>query len=145
MSGINQREMLVGVDIGTSKVVAVVAEITPEDNIEIIGLGTQPSRGLRNGVVVDIESTTHAIKKSIQEAESMAGCHISSCYVGISGSHIRGLNSEDPGVPSGTICPSVVNPVPEFTSPSSIAHTDECSSPRIFIPPNTPNDLHTHL
>ena len=94
MSGINQREMLVGVDIGTSKVVAVVAEITPEDNIEIIGLGTQPSRGLRNGVVVDIESTTHAIKKSIHEAESMAGCHISSCYVGISGSHIRGLNSE---------------------------------------------------
>ena len=94
MSGINQREMLVGVDIGTSKVVAVVAEITPEDNIEIIGLGTQPSRGLRNGVVVDIESTTHAIKKSIQEAESMAGCHISSCYVGISGSHIRVLNSE---------------------------------------------------
>ena len=94
MNGINQSDMLVGLDIGTSKVVAVVAEITSEDNIEIIGLGTQPSRGLRNGVVVDIESTTHAIKKSIQEAESMAGCHISSCYVGISGSHIRGLNSE---------------------------------------------------
>ena len=66
MNGINQSEMLVGLDIGTSKVVAVVAEITPEDNIEIIGLGTQPSRGLRNGVVVDIESTTQAIKKSIQ-------------------------------------------------------------------------------
>ena len=94
MSGVNQNEMLVGLDIGTSKVVAVVAEITSEENIEIIGLGTQPSRGLRNGVVVDIESTTQAIKKSILEAESMAGCHISSCYVGISGSHIRGLNSE---------------------------------------------------
>ena len=94
MSGVNQSEMLVGLDIGTSKVVAVVAEITSEENIEIIGLGTQPSRGLRNGVVVDIESTTQAIKKSILEAESMAGCHISSCYVGISGSHIRGLNSE---------------------------------------------------
>jgi len=94
MSGVNQSEMLVGLDIGTSKVVVVVAEITSEENIEIIGLGTQPSRGLRNGVVVDIESTTQAIKKSILEAESMAGCHISSCYVGISGSHIRGLNSE---------------------------------------------------
>ena len=94
MSGISQNEMLVGLDIGTSKVVAVVAEATPEGDIEVVGLGSQPSRGLRNGVVVDIESTTQAIKKSIQEAESMAGCHISSCYVGISGSHIRGLNSE---------------------------------------------------
>ena len=94
MSGISQNEMLVGVDIGTSKVVAVVAEATPEGDIEVVGLGSQPSRGLRSGVVVDIESTTQAIKKSIQEAESMAGCHISSCYVGISGSHIRGLNSE---------------------------------------------------
>ena len=94
MSGISQNEMLVGLDIGTSKVVAVVAEATPEGDIEVVGLGSQPSRGLRSGVVVDIESTTQAIKKSIQEAESMAGCHISSCYVGISGSHIRGLNSE---------------------------------------------------
>ena len=94
MSGISQNEMLVGLDIGTSKVVAVVAEATREGDIEVVGLGSQPSRGLRNGVVVDIESTTQAIKKSIQEAESMAGCHISSCYVGISGSHIRGLNSE---------------------------------------------------
>ena len=94
MSGISQNEMLVGLDIGTSKVVAVVAEATQEGDIEVVGLGSQPSRGLRNGVVVDIESTTQAIKKSIQEAESMAGCHISSCYVGISGSHIRGLNSE---------------------------------------------------
>ena len=94
MSNVNRNEMLVGLDIGTSKVVAVVAEISSEGSIEIIGLGTHPSKGLKNGVVVDIESTTQAIKKSIQEAESMAGCHISSCYVGISGSHIRGLNSE---------------------------------------------------
>tara|TARA_B100000949_G_scaffold188458_1_gene171284 strand:- start:485 stop:1690 length:1206 start_codon:yes stop_codon:yes gene_type:complete len=86
--------MLVGLDIGTSKVVAVVAEVTSDNSTEIIGLGIHPSRGLRNGVVVDIDSTTSAIKKSISEAESMAGCHISSCYVGISGSHIRGLNSE---------------------------------------------------
>ena len=94
MSNVNRNEMLVGLDIGTSKVVAVVAEINSEGSMEIVGLGTYPSKGLKNGVVVDIESTTQAIKKSIQEAESMAGCHISSCYVGISGSHIRGLNSE---------------------------------------------------
>ena len=94
MNNTSRNEMLVGVDIGTSKVVAVVAETRGEDAIEIVGLGTYPSKGLKNGVVVDIESTTYAIKKSIAEAESMAGCHIGSCYVGISGSHIRGLNSE---------------------------------------------------
>ena len=94
MNNINQNEMLVGLDIGTSKVVVIVAEAKSDSSVEILGLGTHPSRGLKNGVVVDIESTTKAIKKSILEAESMAGCHISSCYVGISGSHIRGLNSE---------------------------------------------------
>ena len=94
MSAVHKDEMLVGLDIGTSKVVAVVAEMVNGLPIEIIGLGTYPSKGLKNGVVVDIESTTQAIKKSILEAESMAGCHISSCYVGISGSHIKGLNSE---------------------------------------------------
>ena len=93
MSNVSRNEMLVGVDIGTSKVVAIVAELRGSQ-LEIIGLGTHASKGLKNGVVVDIESTTTAIKKSIQEAESMAGCHIGSCYVGISGSHIRGLNSE---------------------------------------------------
>ena len=94
MSSVNHKEMLVGLDIGTSKVVAVVAEINEMNSLEIIGIGSHPSRGLKNGVVIDIDSTTKAIKKSIQEAETMAGCHISSCYVGISGSHIRGLNSE---------------------------------------------------
>jgi len=94
MSSVNHKEMLVGLDIGTSKVVAVVAEINEMNSLEIVGIGSHPSRGLKNGVVIDIESTTRAIKKSIQEAETMAGCHISSCYVGISGSHIRGLNSE---------------------------------------------------
>ena len=94
MNNLNHNEMLVGLDIGTSKVVVIVAEAKSDSSVEILGLGTHPSRGLKNGVVVDIESTTNAIKKSILEAESMAGCHISSCYVGISGSHIRGLNSE---------------------------------------------------
>ena len=94
MSSVNHKEMLVGLDIGTSKVVVVVAEINDMNSLEIIGIGSHPSRGLKNGVVIDIDSTTRAIKKSIQEAETMAGCHISSCYVGISGSHIKGLNSE---------------------------------------------------
>tara|TARA_Y100001970_G_scaffold290274_1_gene423374 strand:- start:28852 stop:30078 length:1227 start_codon:yes stop_codon:yes gene_type:complete len=93
MKNLESGEMLVGIDIGTSKVVAIVAE-AKGDSIEITGLGTHPSRGLKNGVVVDIESTTNAIKKSLVEAETMAGCQIGSCYVGISGSHIRGLNSE---------------------------------------------------
>ena len=93
MSNVSRSEMLVGVDIGTSKVVSIVAE-TRGNTLEVIGLGTHSSKGLKNGVVVDIDSTTTAIKRSIEEAESMAGCHIGSCYVGISGSHINGLNSE---------------------------------------------------
>ena len=93
MSNVSRNEMLVGVDIGTSKVVSIVAE-TRGNTIEVIGLGTHSSKGLKNGVVVDIDSTTTAIKRSIEEAERMAGCHIGSCYVGISGSHINGLNSE---------------------------------------------------
>ena len=94
MSLTSEGEMLVGIDIGTSKIVVIVAEANVDNSIQILGIGSHPSKGLRNGVVVDIESTTMAIKKSIQEAESMAGCHITSAYVGISGSHIRGLNSE---------------------------------------------------
>ena len=94
MDTMGEGEMLVGLDIGTSKVVVIVAETRINDSIQILGIGSHPSEGLRNGVVVDIESTTLAIKKSIEEAESMAGCHIASCYVGISGSHIKGLNSE---------------------------------------------------
>ena len=93
MSNVSRSEMLVGVDIGTSKVVSIVAE-TRGNTLEVIGLGTHSSKGLKNGVVVDIDSTTTAIKRSVEEAESMAGCHIGSCYVGISGSHINGLNSE---------------------------------------------------
>ena len=73
MSNVSRNEMLVGVDIGTSKVVSIVAE-TRGNSLEVIGLGTHSSKGLKNGVVVDIDSTTTAIKRSIEEAESMAGC-----------------------------------------------------------------------
>ncbi len=89
----DERNLIVGLDIGTSKVVAVVCEITAEDEIEIIGLGSHPSRGLKKGVVVNIESTVHSIQHAIEDAELMAGCQIHSVYAGIAGSHIRSLNS----------------------------------------------------
>lgn len=85
--------MIVGLDIGTSKVVAMVAEIGVEGEPEIIGIGSHRSRGLEKGVVVDIESTVQAIGKAVEEAELMAGCEIHSVYAGIAGSHVRSLNS----------------------------------------------------
>jgi len=85
--------MIVGLDIGTSKVVAIVGDITPDGKIEIIGIGSHPSRGLRRGVVVNIESTVQSIQRAVEEAELMAGCQIHSVYAGIAGSHIHSLNS----------------------------------------------------
>ena len=85
--------MIVGLDVGTSKVVAIVGEISPDRQIEIIGLGSHPSKGLKKGVVVNIESTVHSIQRAVEEAELMAGCQIHSVYAGIAGSHIRSLNS----------------------------------------------------
>lgn len=85
-------EIIVGLDIGTTKICAVVGEIRP-DTIEIIGIGSHISEGLRKGVVVNIEKTVHSIKEAIEEAETMAGCEISSVYVGIAGGHIKGFNS----------------------------------------------------
>ncbi len=87
------RNLLVSLDIGTSKVVAIVAEINEEGEIEIAGLGSHPSRGLKKGVVVNIESTVQSIQRAVEEAELMAGCEIHSVYAGIAGSHIRSLNS----------------------------------------------------
>ena len=93
MANENSANMIVGLDIGTSKVVAIVGEITPEGELEIVGLGSHPSRGLKKGVVVDIESTVQSIQRAVEEAELMAGCQIHSVYAGIAGSHIRSLNS----------------------------------------------------
>ncbi len=87
------NNLIVGLDIGTSKVVAIVGEITVEGNIDIIGIGTQASRGLKKGVVVNIESTVQSIQRAVEEAELMAGCQIRSVYAGIAGSHIRSINS----------------------------------------------------
>ena len=85
-------ELIVGLDIGTTKVCAIVAESTP-DGMDVVGIGTHPSKGLRKGVVVDIDATVRSIKHAIEEAELMADCEITSVYAGIAGGHIRGMNS----------------------------------------------------
>ena len=85
-------ELIVGLDIGTTKICAVVGE--PSDTgIDIIGIGTSPSKGLRKGVVVNIDETVQSIRKAVEEAELMAGCEISCVYAGIAGGHIKGVNS----------------------------------------------------
>ncbi len=87
------RRLLVGLDIGTSKVVAIVGELGSGGGIEVVGIGSAPSRGLKKGVVVNIESTVQSIQRAVEEAELMAGCQIHAVYVGIAGSHVRSLNS----------------------------------------------------
>jgi cell division protein FtsA len=87
-----KKNIVVGLDIGTTKISAIVGEIS-EDGIDIIGIGTHPSQGLRKGVVINIESTVESIKKAVKEAELMAGCVIDRAYVGIAGAHISSLNS----------------------------------------------------
>lgn len=93
MSKIDEKRLIVGLDIGTSKVVAIVGEVGSDDALDIIGIGSHPSRGLKKGVVVNIESTVASIQRAIEEAELMAGCQIHSVYTGIAGSHINSLNS----------------------------------------------------
>ncbi|HTW37225.1 MAG TPA: cell division protein FtsA [Steroidobacteraceae bacterium] len=88
----SDRNLVIGLDIGTSKVVALVGEAS-SDAIEVLGIGSQPSRGLKKGVVVNIESTVQSIQRAVEEAELMAGCEIHSVYAGIAGSHVRSLNS----------------------------------------------------
>src|SRR5574339_281502 len=93
MSRKSDKNLIVALDIGTSKVVAIVGEITDSGEVEIIGIGTHPSRGLKKGVVVNIESTVQSIQRAVEEAELMAGCQIRSVYAGIAGGHIRSLHS----------------------------------------------------
>lgn len=93
MSNVSQNRMIVGLDIGTSKVVAIVGEVSPEGKLEIVGIGSHGSKGLKKGVVVNIDSTVQSIQRAIEEAELMAGCQIQSVYAGIAGSHIRSMGS----------------------------------------------------
>ncbi|WP_323002794.1 cell division protein FtsA [Denitromonas sp.] len=87
------KDLVVGLDIGTSKTTCMVAEVRPDGQFNVIGLGTQPSNGLRRGVVVNIEATVDAISRVIQEVELMADCKIGDVYTGIAGSHIKSFNS----------------------------------------------------
>src|SRR5437868_10678900 len=87
------KNLLVALDIGTSKVACLVAELGADGSLEILGMGSHPSRGLKKGVVVNIEATVAAIQRALEEAELMADCKITSAYVGIAGSHIRSFNS----------------------------------------------------
>ncbi len=89
----SDRSLIVGLDIGTSKIVALVGEILPDGEVDIIGYGSHPSKGLKKGVVVNIEATVQSIQRAVEAAELMAGCQIHSAYAGIAGSHISSLNS----------------------------------------------------
>ncbi|MCD6525757.1 MAG: cell division protein FtsA [Desulfuromonas sp.] len=90
----NRKEnLIVGLDIGTTKICAIIASMT-ESGLDIVGIGTSPSKGLRKGVVINIESTVESIRKALQEAELMAGCEINSVFAGIAGAHITGFNSQ---------------------------------------------------
>ncbi|MEA3251299.1 MAG: cell division protein FtsA [Pseudomonadota bacterium] len=90
----NASNMVVGLDIGTSKVVAIVGQPTDDGGLEIAGIGSHPSRGMKKGVVINIESTVQSIQRAVEEAELMAGCDIHSVYVGVAGSHISSMNSD---------------------------------------------------
>jgi cell division protein FtsA len=87
------KDLMVGIDIGTSKVVAIVGEISADGKIDVVGLGSHPSQGLKRGVVVNIESAVNSIQQAVEQAELMAGCQIYSAFTGIAGSHIRSINS----------------------------------------------------
>jgi cell division protein FtsA len=88
------NRLIVGLDVGTSKIAAIAAEVKPEGGFEIIGMGSHPSRGLKKGVVVNIETTVSAIQRALEEAELMADCKIREVYTGIAGSHIKSFNSQ---------------------------------------------------
>src|SRR3970282_236590 len=87
------KNLIVGLDIGTSKVVAIVAELAPDGRLEVISVGRHESRDLKKGVVVNIEPTVNAIQRALEEAKLMADCKIQRVYTGIAGSHIRSFNS----------------------------------------------------
>ena len=93
MGSAQDKKMIVGLDIGTSKVVAIVGEVGMDGEIEVVGIGSNPSKGMKKGVVVNIESTVQSIQRAIEEAELMAGCQIQSVFAGIAGSHIRSMGS----------------------------------------------------
>ncbi len=93
MSRRDEKHIIAGLDIGTSKVVALIGELHADGQIEVVGFGMHPSKGLKRGVVVNIEATVNSIQRAVEEAELMANCEINQVYAGIAGSHVRSLNS----------------------------------------------------
>src|SRR3954464_9219882 len=89
----SKKDFVVGLDIGTTKICCIVGEVAEAGVIDIVGIGTAPSTGLRKGVVINIDSTVECITKAVEEAELMAGIEISSVYTGIAGGHIKSFNS----------------------------------------------------
>jgi cell division protein FtsA len=89
----DERNLIIGLDIGTSKVVAIVAELLPDNSLNVIGIGQHTSRGLKKGVVINIDSTVNAVQRAIEEAELMADCKISEVFTGIAGSHVQSINA----------------------------------------------------
>jgi len=87
------EDIVVGLDVGTTKICAIIGELNADGMVDVIGVGSSPSRGLRRGVVVNIDHTVSAIRKAVEDAELMAGCRVESVYAGISGGHIKGINS----------------------------------------------------
>ncbi len=111
---VNKSNVIVGLDIGTTTISVVVAEAFPDGKLDVIGIGSAPSRGLRKGVVINIEATVESIGKAVAQAETMAGCEIHSVYAAISGSHIKGLNSHGiVGVKSKEVSPGDIERVIE--------------------------------
>jgi cell division protein FtsA len=110
----DEKTMMVGLDIGTSKVVAIVGEVSANGQIDIVGVGSSTTRGLKKGVVVNIDSTVESIQRAVDEAERSAACNIHSIYTGIAGSHIRSLNSHGvTGIKSKEVMPEDVERVME--------------------------------
>src|SRR5207302_8281967 len=95
------RNVIAGLDVGTTKICCVIAEWSPDGNLEIVGVGTNPSRGLRKGVVVNIDSTVESIKRAVGEAEEMAGVEIASVIAGVAGGGIPGVQRRGLGGVSG--------------------------------------------
>ncbi|MCC5795029.1 MAG: cell division protein FtsA [Chromatiales bacterium] len=121
MSRKGDKRIIVGLDVGTSKVTAIVGELQDDGELEVIGFGMHPSRGLKKGVVVNIESTVSSIQRAVEEAELMANCEISQVYAGIAGSHVRSLNSHGiVAIRDGEVTQSDVDRVIEAASAVAI-------------------------
>lgn len=121
----NGTGRIVALDIGTSKVVALVADRTPDGELEIVGFGSRPSRGLKQGMVVDIESTVTSIQRAVEEAELMAGSRIEAVYAGIAGSHIRSMNSNGVvAIRDGEVLPQDVERVIETAQAITVSENE---------------------